>query len=86
MEGLFEEIIKHLLNDPKPSIYLQEARKEFFNTPLQILNELETVEQEKKYHPEGNVWNHVMLVVDRAASIREYAYSPKEFMIAALFR
>ena len=85
MNNLLDEVIEHLLKDAKPSIYLKSARNDFKNTPLDILNSLETVEQEKKYHPEGNVWNHVMLVVDTAASIREYANSPKTFMLAALF-
>lgn len=85
MNNLLDDVIEHLLKDAKPSIYLKSIRKNFKNTPLDILNSLETVEQEKKYHPEGNVWNHVMLVVDTAASIREYANSPKIFMLAALF-
>ena len=74
------EIAEHM------SMNIKTERKEddLWGTPLQIINELKTVEQSPKYHPEGNVYNHVMLVVDKAAQIRNLANSKKEFMLAAL--
>ena len=84
MSTLLRYIIDHLLDDAKPSIYLKSIKESLKDTPLEILLELESVEQEKKHHPEGNVWNHVLLVVDQAATIREYANSPQSLMLAAL--
>lgn len=84
MSNLLRDIIEHLLNDAKPSIYLNNIKETLKDTPLQILLELEGVEQEKKYHPEGNVLNHILLVVDRAAGIRNYANNPESLMLAAL--
>ena len=81
---IFEEIKEHLLKDEKPSIYLNSIKNKLVGTPLEILAQLETVEQEKKYHPEGNVWNHVMLVTDKAAELREYSNDPESLMMAAL--
>ena len=34
---------------------------------------LQNTEQNLKYHPEGNVWNHVMQVIDTAAKVKEFA-------------
>ena len=81
---LLEKIIDHLLTDIKPSTYMKSIEDDLWGTPLQIINELKTVEQSPKYHPEGNVYNHVMLVVDKAAQVRSLANSKKEFMLAAL--
>lgn len=83
-KNLLEEIQYHLLNDEKPSIYLNEINKSFIDTPLQMLYELKDIEQNKEYHPEGSVWNHVMMVVDRAATLRHKANDAKCFMTAAL--
>ncbi|MEI3368192.1 MAG: HD domain-containing protein [Clostridium sp.] len=81
---LLEKITDHLLTDIKPSTYVKSIEDDLWGTPLQIINELKTVEQSPKYHPEGNVYNHVMLVVDKAAQIRSLANSKKEFMLASL--
>lgn len=83
---LFYEIEKHLLEDEKPSVFL-EALKENGNLKksfLSILEDLEKVQQEKKYHPEGNVWIHSMQVVDEAANLRNKANNKREFMWSAL--
>lgn len=84
LSTLLRYIIEHLLNDARPSIYLESIKETLKYSPLEILVELEGVEQEKKHHPEGNVWNHVLLVVDQAATLREYANSPNALMLAAL--
>ena len=81
---LLEKITDHLLTDIKPSTYMKSIEDDLWGTPLQIINELKTVEQSPKYHPEGNVYNHVMLVVDKAAQLRSLANNKKEFMLAAL--
>lgn len=83
---LFNEITVHLLNDAKPSLYINtlSEQEEFNQYPFDMLVQLQSTEQSAKYHPEGNVWNHTMLVVDEAAKVRERSKEPKAFMWAAL--
>lgn len=83
---LFYEIEKHLLEDEKPSVFLEDLKESgnLKKSFLSILEDLEKVQQEKKYHPEGNVWIHSMQVVDEAANLRNKANNKREFMWAAL--
>lgn len=76
----------HLLNDEKPSEYLNGlSQKECFHQfPLLMLLNLKKTEQSAKYHPEGNVWNHTMMVLDEAANHRHLSKNPEVFMWAAL--
>lgn len=82
----FHELESHLLNDEKPSAYFEIAINEGFFTayPFTLLSRLISIEQSPKYHPEGNVWNHTMLVIDHAAKTREFSEEPRAFMWAAL--
>ena len=79
-----KEIQENLLIYDKPSIYLEEIKDSLKNTPLEALINLEKIEQNKKYHPEGNVWNHLKQVVDTAAKIKDYANDKESFMLGAL--
>lgn len=83
---LFKVLEKHILEDKVPSKFLISLNKEgeLENSFLEIVKELEKVQQEKKHHPEGNVWNHTLQVLDEAASLRELANNKREFMWAAL--
>ena len=81
---LLEKIIDHLLTDIKPSTYMKSIEDDLWGTPLQIINELKTVEQSPKYHPEGSVLKHVLLVVDLASEYKKYSNDEKVFMWAAL--
>lgn len=77
----------HLLNDYKPSLFFsEELTKEYFNNnePFKKLAILKQIEQHKEHHPEGNVWNHTMLVLDLAAQHKEKSEDKKVFMWAAL--
>ena len=65
------EIQKELIICEKPSSYLEEIKDSLRNTPLDALLILQNTEQNLKYHPEGNVWNHVMQVIDTAAKVKE---------------
>ena len=65
------EIEENMLTNETPSIYLEEIKKTLINTPLEALVNLEKIEQNKKYHPEGNVWNHLKQVVDTAAKVKD---------------
>ncbi|GAA0069126.1 HD domain-containing protein [Clostridium sardiniense] len=81
-----KDIEHSLLYDKKPSEYFNELfREEKLNEePLNELKKLYDIPQSEKHHPEGNVWNHTMMVVDNAAHYREYANDKRAFMWAAL--
>ncbi|OJU08923.1 MAG: phosphohydrolase [Clostridiales bacterium 43-6] len=83
---LFSDIEQHLLNDDTPSEYLKNLALEpyFAASPFSLLLLQKTTGQSKKYHPEGSVWNHTMLVVDAAAGVREYSSDKTALMWAAL--
>lgn len=85
--ALFSEIETHLLNDKKPSEYLNSLKgNETFEKagPFVMLGRLSQVEQSPKYHPEGSVWNHTLMVVDLAAGYRRYSGDMRVFMWSAL--
>ena len=79
----FDEIDKHLLEDSNPSVFLKKLYDEGGIFP--DIADLAKLEQEPKYHPEGNVFNHVMLVVDEAARLRDKSDDARALMWAALF-
>lgn len=83
---LFASIDNHLLQDQYPSIYLNEVSylAEFKEYPFNMLLDLKKTEQNPAHHPEGNVWNHTMLVLDEAAKRRVESNNSKVFMWAAL--
>ncbi len=69
-ERIGEEWEKLLTKAEKPSIGLKLAKELGIIDQLHPeLTVLEHTEQEADWHPEGNVWNHTMLVVDAAAKI-----------------
>jgi putative nucleotidyltransferase with HDIG domain len=86
MNDIYDEITMHLSEDEKPSDYMNQLAKEavFKKYPLNLLLKLKNTEQSAKYHPEGNVWNHTMLVLDEAAKVRDQSMDAKAFMWAAL--
>lgn len=86
VQELFEEIDCHLMNDTKPSIYLngQYWNPLFRKFPFGMLYRLKEVQQSPKFHPEGNVWIHTMMVVDEAAKLRKKSREPKVLMWSAL--
>ena len=60
-------------------------RREAFSVPpFSVLARQRTTPQSPVYHPEGNVWNHTLLVVDQAAAHRGFSANPRAFMWAAL--
>lgn len=83
---LFNEITVHLLQDEKPSKYLKNLldNGQLREYPFSMLEDLKKTEQNAKHHPEGNVWNHTMLVVDEAALYKNASKDAKVFMWAAL--
>lgn len=83
---LLYEINNHLLLDEKPSEYfnLLAVTKIFKEYPFNMLLRLRETEQSPQHHPEGNVWNHTMLVVDQAAKQKHKSKNERIFMWAAL--
>jgi putative nucleotidyltransferase with HDIG domain len=83
----FEKFDEHLLNDDKPSAYFNTLVGDgaFPNcAPFVMLTALIDVPQSPEHHPEGNVWNHTMQVVDIAAQNKRQSRDPRVFMWAAL--
>lgn len=85
-QRLFCELEHELITREKPSLYLNTllSRPEFYQYPFSMLSSLEKTEQSPKYHPEGNVWIHTMMVVDVAATVKEKSEKPTAIMWAAL--
>ena len=84
-ERVFEELSKALLKAEKPSVFFRELRR--MDHLREFFPELEAcigVEQNPKFHPEGDVFEHTMLVVDCAAGLRDRAEQPLGFMLSAL--
>ncbi|MCT4598735.1 MAG: HD domain-containing protein [Vallitalea sp.] len=84
---LFEEFEYHLINDYKPSDYFIKVikEKEYRDCyPVKILLDLKRIQQNPKHHPEGNVFNHTMEVVDNAAKISNISSDKRVFMWASL--
>lgn len=83
---IFKNIEKHLLQDENPSEYLNKLSEEGLlkEYPFNLLDNLKRTDQNLTHHPEGSVWNHTMMVLDRAAKNKEFSEDSKAFMWAAL--
>ena len=86
-QQIFSDFEYHLLKDEKPSEYFNyeiKHRTYFDQYPFSMLNKLKYIPQSPEHHPEGNVWNHTMLVVDEAALHKDKSEDKRVFMWAAL--
>ena len=84
-ERILLELEKALLKAEKPSIFFEELRR--MNQLDQWFSELKAligVDQNPRFHAEGDVWTHTMMVIDEAAKLREAVASPLGFMLAAV--
>jgi tRNA nucleotidyltransferase (CCA-adding enzyme) len=82
---IFDELKKLLLLSPQPSIglrYMQETGVLERMHPL--LFKLIACEQSPQNHPEGDVWEHTLLVVDQAVRLKAQSTNPEALMFAAL--
>ncbi len=83
-ERIYEELRKLLVKAHKPSLgfeFLSRARL------LRVFPEIESLQgvpQDPKWHPEGDVWVHTMLVIDEAAALRNGDDEDLALMYAAL--
>ncbi|MCA9668316.1 MAG: HD domain-containing protein [Myxococcales bacterium] len=69
-ERLFEEFRKLLLKGRRPSIGLAFLAESELLRFFPELDALRGVEQDPRWHPEGDVWIHTLMVVDEAAKLR----------------
>ena len=85
-EGLYLEMEEHLLGDDRPSAFLRAVydRPIFAHEPFVMLYKLRGTAQSSAHHPEGNVWNHTLLVVDEAAKVKRQSKNPRPCLWAAL--
>lgn len=83
---IFLDIEERLISDDKPSIYLENALKNhnLDNYPFSMISDLRDVDQNPKFHPEGNVFVHTMMVIDQGAVNRERSRDKRVFMWALL--
>lgn len=82
----FEKMERHLTGDNRPSEYFKnlEETGALLEHPFSMLLHLKDANQSPEHHPEGNVWNHTMLVIDEAAKVKEKSSDARMFMWAAL--
>nr|VFK12309.1 MAG: tRNA nucleotidyltransferase (CCA-adding enzyme) [Candidatus Kentron sp. LPFa]VFK24316.1 MAG: tRNA nucleotidyltransferase (CCA-adding enzyme) [Candidatus Kentron sp. LPFa] len=83
-ERLFTEFRKLLLKGRRPSTGLTLLRETDLIRFFPELAALIGTPQEPKWHPEGDVWAHTLLVVDEAAHLRDGGEDDLALMFAAL--
>jgi tRNA nucleotidyltransferase (CCA-adding enzyme) len=86
-DNVGKQFRKLLLKAAKPSIGLSFLREVDWIQHFPELSNLIGVQQSPLHHPEGDVWNHTLMVLDAAAEIRNCIADEKmqlAFMFAAL--
>lgn len=84
-ERILAELEKALLQASTPSVFFEVLRNMGqLSCWFPELEALIGVPQPPRFHGEGDVWNHTMLVLDQAASMRERTAQPLFFLLAAL--
>lgn len=83
-ERIMAELDKALLSD-KPSVALEYMHDMgVLDELIPELSALKGCPQNPVFHPEGDVWNHTMLVVDEGAKVKDQSKQPRHFMYACL--
>lgn len=79
------EMKKALLKSKKPSLFFENLREmNQLGYWFKELEQLIDLEQNPKYHPEGDVWTHTMIVLDNAAKFRNEVSDAYSFILFAL--
>lgn len=84
-ERIYGEMNKALLKAEKPSVFFEALRE--MNALTVWFPELQSligVPQNPRYHLEGDVWVHTMMVLDAAAKYRDKVTYPDGYMLTAL--
>ncbi len=84
-ERIEGELKKALLKSDKPSVFFKTLREtESLDEWFPELRALIGIQQSLRYHKEGDVWVHTMMVLDAAAKYRDRTENPFGFMLACL--
>ncbi len=85
-EEIYQELKEVLLSSNKPSVELKQMINEgkLDDTPFNIIVKLKKIKQNLEFHPEGNVFNHTMLVVDKASQLSDESTDKLVLMLSAL--
>ena len=84
-ERIEGELKKALLKSQRPSVFFEVLRQmEQLDVWFPELKALIGVPQNPRYHAEGDVWRHTMMVLDEAAKLRHRVENPYAFMLSAL--
>ena len=84
-ERVMGELEKALLKAETPSVFFEELRcMGQLSVWFPEAGALIGIPQPPQHHPEGDVWNHTMQVLDEAAKLRALTQSPLLLMLAAL--
>lgn len=84
-ERIEGELKKALLKAAEPSRFFEILRQmDQLDIWFPELKALIGVPQNPRFHAEGDVWNHTMLMLDQAAKLRNNTENPLGFMLAAL--
>ncbi len=70
IERVYEEFKKLLLKSDKPSIGFELMKELGILRYFPELEDLIGVEQDPKWHPEGDVWIHTLMVIDEMAKMK----------------
>ena len=70
---LFLKVDDILLNSNKPSVEIKKLIDdgEFDQKPFVKIKKLKDINQNLIHHPEGNVLNHTLLVIDKASEYKD---------------
>ena len=84
-ERVMAEMEKALIKAEKPSIFFELLREmEHLSVWFPELEALIGIEQNPRFHSEGDVWVHTMMVLDQAARLKGYTADQMSFMLSAL--
>ena len=84
-ERIEGELKKALLKAEKPSIFFEVLRQmDQLAIWFPEVKALIGIPQNPRFHAEGDVWNHTMMVLDQAAKLRHRTQNPYWFMLGAL--
>lgn len=84
-ERIMGELQKALLKAKRPSVFFEELRRmDQLGTWFCEAEALIGLAQDPQHHPEGSVWDHTMMVLDYAATLKDQASAPQEFLLSAL--
>ena len=84
-ERVMGELEKALLKSGRPSVFFETLRRMGqLSVWFPELEQTVGAAQSPRFHAEGDVWTHTMLVADAAAALREQTDRPLALMLAAL--